>query len=613
MKRTRILICGLATALAAAGVARDSAPGEPGLADGERLYNGIMLPEVWPPQREQSDRAAVARVPYLEAANIPKVIPIDVGRQLFVDDFLIEQTDLQRTYHAAKKYEGNPVLTSSGDGDWRHSTAGSQHGGAFYDPFEKCFKIFYTDGQGDFRGHFKVAYSQDGINWTFPELGLHQGLFSTTTGELLEPRDKSDNTILLQPSGVHGAGRENSIWLDHEATDPARRYKFLILYGAPFSEERPIPHGHYIATLDENYRFSSEQLKITKSFGDYLSIAYNPFRKKWVQSLKIQDSARGRARRYLEHDDFLASHRTDAAVFWADADERDVAQLQLTGAHPDPRRDSPGGGFDPQLYSLNMVGYESIMLGAFQILRSGNLQATREKIPKTTDIHLGYSRDGFHFFRPEKREAFLASTHREGTWDRRYHHLPTGLCTVVGDRLYFFFTAFSGVWGERRGMYAGYAMGLATLRRDGFASMDATDGGGTLTTRPLSFQGRNLFVNVDCPKGELQVELLDASGRPIAPFTRENCVAAKVDSTLHEITWKGEGDLAEMAGQPVRMRFTLKNGKLYSFWVSPDASGASHGYVAAGGPGFPRNRDTVGRAAYRAVPGVVPSNTSTEK
>jgi hypothetical protein len=40
---------------------------------------------------------------------------------------------------------------------------------------------------------------------------------------------------------------------------------------------------------------------------------------------------------------------------------------------------------------------------------------------------------------------------------------------------------------------------------------------------------------------------------------------------------------------------------LYSFWVSPERSGASQGYVAAGGPGFTGARDTVGAAAYRSV------------
>ena len=49
-----------------------------------------------------------------------------------------------------------------------------------------------------------------------------------------------------------------------------------------------------------------------------------------------------------------------------------------------------------------------------------------------------------------------------------------------------------------------------------------------------------------------------------------------------------------MAGKTVRFRFHLANGSLYSFWVSADESGASDGYVAAGGPGLAGSMDTVG-------------------
>ena len=38
------------------------------------------------------------------------VIPIDDGRQLFVDDFLIEQTTLQRTFHLPRYHPDGPVL-----------------------------------------------------------------------------------------------------------------------------------------------------------------------------------------------------------------------------------------------------------------------------------------------------------------------------------------------------------------------------------------------------------------------------------------------------------------------------------------------------------------------
>src|SRR5262249_15665128 len=40
----------------------------------------------------------------------PAVIPIDVGRQLFVDDFLVSETDLTTTHHRPTYHAKNPVL-----------------------------------------------------------------------------------------------------------------------------------------------------------------------------------------------------------------------------------------------------------------------------------------------------------------------------------------------------------------------------------------------------------------------------------------------------------------------------------------------------------------------
>lgn len=170
---------------------------------------------------------------------------------------------------------------------------------------------------------------------------------------------------------------------------------------------------------------------------------------------------------------------------------------------------------------------------------------------------------------------------------------------VVGDRLFFYYSGLSGEAPNGPDMYAGGSTGVAFLRRDGFASMDAGSAGGKLITRKVRFSGAHLFVNFAAAGGEMRTEVLDEKGQVLPGFAQADCTPLKEDSTLAAVTWRGGADLAALRGKPVRFRFHLTRGSLYAFWVSPDASGASRGYLAAGGPGYDGPVDTVGQAALR--------------
>ena len=140
-------------------------------------------------------------------------------------------------------------------------------------------------------------------------------------------------------------------------------------------------------------------------------------------------------------------------------------------------------------------------------------------------------------------------------------------------------------------MYAGGSTGLATLRRDGFASLDAGPEQGVLSTRPVRFSGSRLFVNVDCPEGELRVEVVDEHGDAILPFTASLCRPITGNSTRAEVVWRNGPDLSAVADRPVQFKFLLRQGSLYSFWVSNSSDGCSHGYLAAGGPSHAGQQD----------------------
>jgi hypothetical protein len=312
---------------------------------------------------------------------------------------------------------------------------------------------------------------------------------------------------------------------------------------------------------------------------DRTSAFYNPFRKVWVYSLREYfPEGIGRCRRYWEHANLVAGAKWEAGqpVLWVGADQLDPQRADLK---------TPC-----QLYNLDGVAYESLMIGLFDIW-----PGQPKDRPKPNYLCVGFSRDGFHWQRPDHR-PFIPVSEKPGDWNWGNVQSAGGCCLVVGDQLWFYVSGRAGAPGSSQSGVC--TTGLATLRRDGFASMDAGEQEATLTTRPVQFRGKHLFVNLSAKTGELRVEVLDRDGNVIQPFTRQNCTRLRADRTLQAVEWNGAPDLSSLVGKPVRFRFHLRNGSLYAFWVSPGASGASQGYVAAGGPGFSGPTDAVGTAAH---------------
>ena len=552
----------------------------------EKLYNGIELPEDWPPPNYGAHTPEPMRVPYLESP--PKVIDIDVGRQLFIDDFLIDRTTLKRTFHQPIYYEGNPVIKP--DKQWENHGpspfAGPFSGGVWYDPHDKLFKMWYVGGYIKYSCY---ATSVDGIHWDKPELDIVPGTNIVIDHAKGLPLVKSSSPWEEYTRPID----TTSAWIDYHDKDPQRRYK--IFYTTWFKGE-PERDGEdfclaYKCSAD-GIHWSDQPIATSHILGDHTNAHYNPFRDKWVINIR-GGGGPGRTRAYVEADDAAQAVKLakgspgGKVVSWLAAD-------RLDPHNPTPHR----AEIVPQLYHFDTVAYESLMLGYFSIWQGpSNNECGEKHLQKRNEVVLGYSRDGFHYDRPDRRPAFRA-TEEPGAWDWGNAQSASGACLVVGDRLYLYYTARDLPKKEK--MWDGFVnTGLAFLRRDGFASMGSIRDEGTLTTRPVRFSGKHLFVNADCDQGDLRVEVLDHNGQVVEPFTKENCESIMVDKTLQQVQWKGAEDLSGLSGEAVRLRFHLRLGELYSFWVSPDETGASYGYVGAGGPGYSGFVDTVGEAAKR--------------
>ena len=486
---------------------------------GEVLPNGIQLPDVWPPQRKQLPENLPPPT-YLE--NPPDVIPIDIGRQLFVDNFLIEETNLTRRIHTPTPHPANPVLTY--DRPWEMSqaqgglpTAAPYSGGVWFDPARRKFRMWYMGGYIE---HLCLAESEDGITWTKPNLDV-----------------KPNTNIVLWK----GASESNSLLMDLNERNPERRFKYFLTN---------IAKG-----WKTEYRYSadgvhwSEPIWYSGPHGDRTTVFYNPFRKRWVFSLRTSDrSARrlGRAKKYWETADI-----NDAGTVQWPARQKGKFEAQAPlWVSADRGRDRPRSevGLAPQLYHLDCVAYESVLLGMFNIFRGdfheddGEGRAVFPGRPKCAEICLGYSRDGFQWSRPT-HDTFTGISEKRGAWNWGNVQSAGNSFLVVGDHLYFYMSGRKGA-GQQKGTqespvfhpaYAGCSTGMAVLRRDGFVSMDADSQRRdaalkfqSLTTRKLRFDGRQLFVNVAAADGELRVEVLDENRNVIQPFSKERCLPIRV-------------------------------------------------------------------------------------
>ncbi len=505
----------------------------------EKLYNGIVLEDDF-----REEPSLPQNVPYLK--NPPSVIDVTVGRQLFVDDFLVEQTDLAPVYHRAKKYEGNPILKPEKPWEIEQSpTARPTSGGVWFDEEEKIFKMWY---EGAFLHNMCYATSKDGIHWDRPDLG--DGTNKILHYEGYENRKMWDDIAYLRPDST-------SVIIDYEGKKE-ERYKLFLRNPGP-------PHPGIVATSGDGIHF--ENFKFTPEVGDRTTAFYNPFRKKWVYSIRteLRPWSEGflRGRSYRECDDFLegATWTPEEARHWMSVDELDKPHPYL--------------GVEPQLYNVDCIGYESIMLGMFQIFYGPENNITDGLgVPKITELIPMYSRDGYHFSRPSRKPIINASLY-DGAWDRGYVQSTTGGLIINGDELMLYYTATAGDENytyqhySTNGTYRNGATGIATLRRDGFVSME---GKGILLTRTLTMNGKSsFFVNA---VGSVRAELLDEEGTLLATSTR-----FEGDSTKAELSFENF-DVATLNGKTFRIRFDV-DGALYAFGFA-DENGEFGGARAAG-------------------------------
>ena len=465
-------------------------------------------------------------------------------RQLFLDDAVIaSRTGLKRVVNPPKKYKGNPIVRAK-QTPWQTFRA-QLYGTVLYIPEERKFKMWYLagprfpweppvtkDGRQVCPNFQFTAYAEstDGFHWELPALGLvdYNG-------------SRENNICKLATECAEGV----AVVYDPRDKDPARRYKaFYWDHAGPYQRAPVKPING-------------------------MSVAFSPDGKVWTEhpANPVIDQASDSGQQVLWDPDhrlfrsfgrFGAGGRKVAMSQSVDFVEWSPSRLVLAA----DEKDGPG----VQVYGMGTTFYEGLLIGLPWMFHQG----TTEKL----DVEIAVSRDRLNWHRVAERRVFI-SNGKSQAWDAGIIFTASQPLQVVGNTVFIF---YSGIQGDHAYNVLKYAqpgdvdyqkfrqratasIGVATIRRDGFVSLDAEGEEGLLVTQAFSWpEDVRLYINADLTMGEMVVEVVDKAGRVCA---RSDLLRG--DHYESEVRFDRNLSIAQRASS--QLRFRMRNGKFYAFWM----------------------------------------------
>ena len=90
---------------------------------------------------------------------------------------------------------------------------------------------------------------------------------------------------------------------------------------------------------------------------------------------------------------------------------------------------------------------------------------------------------------------------------------------------------------------------------------------GTLITKPFRCEGGRLTINAAARGGMVSAAVLDEEGIQYEGYSRVDCALFDGDSVRHDLTWRHKGSLEELKSRTIRLKFYLRDSKLYSYSI----------------------------------------------
>lgn len=154
-------------------------------------------------------------------------------------------------------------------------------------------------------------------------------------------------------------------------------------------------------------------------------------------------------------------------------------------------------------------------------------------------------------------ETFIRPGLGAENWVSRTNYPLTGILPCGSDQMMLYVS--------RHNMQVTTFIERLLLRLDGFASVTAPWVGGEMITKPLVFKGNKLEINYRTgAAGSIRVEIQDINATPIPGYTLDDCPEIIGDEISRVISWKNGEKVSQVEGQPIRLRFVMKEADLFS-------------------------------------------------
>ena len=485
-------------------------------------------------------------------------------RQLFVDDSDISEVHgLRATLHEPEK-KGAVIRPDMAALEGRGTM--QVRSTPFWDQQDELFRYVVTDTDGPTSVNM-LWESRDGYDWSLKPIGLDgDRTFKAEVGD----RTAALYALLSDPPDIDS---------------PDRRFKSLTSH--PHSSKHMVP-----ITSPDLLRWELNDETPFRS-ADEWNLSYDPVAQVYIATPKVR-GVYGRSVGLSTSRDYDYWTQSEL-MFQTDELDQELAQGHIDWYMKTPTLYSQSGKHDywnwhnVDIYNMGVFRYETLYLGMPAFFhRFGPGKDRDGQQYAFTFFPLVCSRDLREWKRVGERRPFMRPSNVEGGAFDLAKSQPPSNAIVRDDELWLYYNGlrYSG-WSPKPDKQEDHrgAVCLAVLRRDGFVSMDAGEDAGVLITRTLTVPdgARQLCVNAAAPGGELRGAILDDAGQAFEDF----CVAEEVrvpagktlthrrprmsdpvgiDSVRTELAFSGHSDLSQLAGRQVRLRFSLRQAELYSYW-----------------------------------------------